>query len=213
MRPRAAGNRLTFRIPLPVTAGTTYVASYHTDGNYSADPNFFATDYTNGPLTAPSSASERRKRRLCVWQQQPISRPTASMQPAMVSTSFLGPSWRRRRQGSIIMHSELYTDGISEITVSGSVVRVDLVSLSPTERDANNKPKKVFRQRLIFSVEAFANSVEIMNKALQGLADAGVVKRVQPKAQKPKSDSQRTGVSFQCRQIRRRAPNVSTNFR
>ena len=49
--------QVNFSNPVAVTAGTTYVASYHTDGNYSADPNFFATDRTNGPLTAPSSAS------------------------------------------------------------------------------------------------------------------------------------------------------------
>ena len=49
--------QVNFSSPVSVTAGTTYVASYHTDGNYSADPNFFATDHTNGPLTAPSSAS------------------------------------------------------------------------------------------------------------------------------------------------------------
>ena len=75
------------------------------------------------------------------------------------------------------MHDELYTDGIGEITVSGTVVRVDLVSLSPTERDANNAPKSVFRQRLIFSVDGFANSVELMQKAFQGLVDAGAVPR------------------------------------
>ena len=33
------------------------------------------------------------------------------------------------------MHDELYTDGVGEITVSGTIVRVDLVSLSPTERE------------------------------------------------------------------------------
>jgi hypothetical protein len=44
--------------------------------------------------------------------------------------------------------------------VSGSVARVDLVSLSPNERDANNTPKPVFRQRLILSIKGFANSVE-----------------------------------------------------
>jgi hypothetical protein len=80
------------------------------------------------------------------------------------------------------MHAELYSDGVEEITVSGTIVRIDLVSLSPTERDADNKPKSVFRQRLIFSVEAFANSVEVMQKALQGLVDAGVVKRSQLRA-------------------------------
>ena len=78
------------------------------------------------------------------------------------------------------MHAEVYTDGIDEITVGGSIVRVDLVSLSPTERDANNAPKKVFCQRLIFSIEAFANSVEVMQNALQGLIDAEIIKRNRP---------------------------------
>ena len=75
------------------------------------------------------------------------------------------------------MHPELFTDGIGEITVSGSIVRVDLVSLSPTERDANNQPRSVLRQRVIFSIEGFANSVDLMQKALQGLVEAGVVRR------------------------------------
>ena len=111
------------------------------------------------------------------------------------------------------MHSELYTDGISEITVSGSVVRVDLVSLSPTERDANNNPQKIFRQRLIFSTEAFANSVEIMNKALQTLAEAGVVKRVQPKPQEATSDSAVKERVVSMSADTPRVPNASANFR
>jgi hypothetical protein len=78
------------------------------------------------------------------------------------------------------MHSEMFSDGIGEIMVSGSIVRVDLMSLSPTERDANNNPKSVLRQRVIFSVEGFANSVDVMQKALQGLVDAGVVRRTAP---------------------------------
>jgi hypothetical protein len=75
------------------------------------------------------------------------------------------------------MYPELYTDGVGEIMVSGSIVRVDLVSLSMTERDANNTPKSVPRQRLIFSVEGFANSVDVMQKALQSLIDSGVVRK------------------------------------
>ena len=66
------------------------------------------------------------------------------------------------------MCNEIYSDGIGEITVSSSIVRVDLVSLSPTERDANNNPISVFRQRIVFSVEEFANSVEVMQKAFKG---------------------------------------------
>jgi dTDP-4-dehydrorhamnose 3,5-epimerase len=46
-----------FAAPVAITARTTYVASYHTNGDYSADPNLFATALTNGPLTAPASSS------------------------------------------------------------------------------------------------------------------------------------------------------------
>jgi hypothetical protein len=46
-----------FANPVAIAANTMYVASYHGNGYYSADGNFFATDYTNGPLSAPASAS------------------------------------------------------------------------------------------------------------------------------------------------------------
>jgi hypothetical protein len=112
------------------------------------------------------------------------------------------------------MHAEVYTDGVDEITVGGAIVRVDLVSLSPTERDANDAPKKVFRQRLIFSIEGFANSVDVMQNALQGLVDAGVVKR-----NAPRRSAEVPGLSAEGEQSRQtassnlRSPNVSTNFR
>jgi hypothetical protein len=112
------------------------------------------------------------------------------------------------------MHAEVYTDGVDEITVGGSIVRVDLVSLSPTERDANNAPQKVFRQRLIFSIEAFANSVEVMQNALQGLVDAGVVKRNQARRSVDAPTTSPVGErSSGTIPNSPRAPNVSTNFR
>jgi hypothetical protein len=49
--------QVNFATPVTVTAGTTYVASYHTSGDYSVDPNYFATSHTSGPLTALSSSS------------------------------------------------------------------------------------------------------------------------------------------------------------
>lgn len=73
---------------------------------------------------------------------------------------------------------ELFSDGIGGIMVSGAIVRIDLVSLSATERDADNNPKPVFRQRIVMPAEAFANSVDLMLKALNGLIDAGAVRRV-----------------------------------
>jgi hypothetical protein len=112
------------------------------------------------------------------------------------------------------MQDEVYTDGVDEITVGGSIVRVDLVSLSPTQRDANNAPKKVFRQRLIFSIEAFANSVEVMQNALQGLVDAGVVKRNPARASVDAPTISPVGERSSVPSPNSpRSPNVSTNFR
>ena len=91
------------------------------------------------------------------------------------------------------MQHELFSDGIGEITISGSIVRVDLMSLSATERDADNNPKSILQQRIIFSVEGFANSAELMMKALQGLIDSGVVRQTPQQSggmQQQPSDSQ-----------------------
>jgi hypothetical protein len=49
--------QVNFATPVTINAGTTYVASYHTSGNYAADPNLFSSPVSNGPLTAPSSAT------------------------------------------------------------------------------------------------------------------------------------------------------------
>ena len=44
---------LDFSTPVPVTAGTTYVASYHTDaGHYAFTSGGLSSAVTNGPLTA-----------------------------------------------------------------------------------------------------------------------------------------------------------------
>ena len=48
---------VAFASPVAITANTTYVASYHTSGYYSANGNFFASAYVNAPLTAPSSSA------------------------------------------------------------------------------------------------------------------------------------------------------------
>ena len=48
---------VTFTQPIAVSAGTTYVASYHSNGNYGVTPNFFASNHTNGPLMAPAAAA------------------------------------------------------------------------------------------------------------------------------------------------------------
>jgi hypothetical protein len=49
--------QVNFAAPVAITPGTTYIASYHSNGYYSADRNYYAAARTSGALTAPSSAS------------------------------------------------------------------------------------------------------------------------------------------------------------
>ncbi len=48
----------TFAAPIPVTANTTYVASYFTPSRYAASANYFATATTRGPLTALADGTD-----------------------------------------------------------------------------------------------------------------------------------------------------------
>jgi fibronectin type 3 domain-containing protein len=51
---------VTFPTGVPVTAGTTYVASYLApQGHYAVTQNFFTTALINGPLTAPAAGNGR----------------------------------------------------------------------------------------------------------------------------------------------------------
>ena len=48
----------TLPTPVPVTANTTYIVSYHApNGHYAIDSNYFTSQVSNGVLHAPSSAA------------------------------------------------------------------------------------------------------------------------------------------------------------
>jgi hypothetical protein len=49
--------RANFTSQVPISAGVTYIASYHTPGNYSADDSYFIAGRSVGPLTAPASGN------------------------------------------------------------------------------------------------------------------------------------------------------------
>ncbi|MEQ1731745.1 MAG: DUF4082 domain-containing protein, partial [Vicinamibacterales bacterium] len=48
---------VSFSAPVAITAGATYVASYHSNGHYAATGNFFGSTYTNGPLSTPGAGA------------------------------------------------------------------------------------------------------------------------------------------------------------
>jgi hypothetical protein len=48
----------TFSAPVRITAGSTYVVSYHApNGHYSVNGAYFNAAYSSGPLTAPESGA------------------------------------------------------------------------------------------------------------------------------------------------------------
>jgi hypothetical protein len=53
---QAGWQEVTFITPVPITAGATYVASYHTSSGYAIDTGYFTianqSSYTNPPLRA-----------------------------------------------------------------------------------------------------------------------------------------------------------------
>ena len=77
---------------------------------------------------------------------------------------------------------EVYADAIGEITVTGTIVRIDLVSLSPTMRDDGGQHVPEHRQRIVMSLEGFANSFDVLQKAMNGLIQAGAIRRNEPEA-------------------------------
>ena len=74
---------------------------------------------------------------------------------------------------------EIYADGVGEITVTGSVVRIDLVSLSVAQKDENGRPKPVVRKRIVMPVDGFLRTYAVIGNVLQKMEQAGLVRRQQ----------------------------------
>ena len=100
-----------------------------------------------------------------------------------------------RGEGTGEMVEETFADGITEITVTGPTVRIDLFTLSPTERDADNNPKPMIRHRVIMTLEGFMSAHDLMERVARELVNSGAVRRrvveanggVEPQGTRPKS--------------------------
>ena len=72
---------------------------------------------------------------------------------------------------------EFFADGIGEITLSGGMVRLDLVSLVGTQNNENDKPRLEPNRRIIMPPDGFLRSFSAMENLVKQLVDAGVVKQ------------------------------------
>jgi len=73
------------------------------------------------------------------------------------------------------MDDQIFADGIGAISVIGATVRLDFVSLSPTERDEKGQPKTVFCQRVVMGMDGFLRSAQKFQEALQALQKMGAL--------------------------------------
>jgi hypothetical protein len=70
---------------------------------------------------------------------------------------------------------ELFADGIGEITLSGGMVRLDLVSLVGSQNDENNRPRLEVTRRIVMPPDGFLRSFSAMENLVKQLVDAGLV--------------------------------------
>lgn len=72
---------------------------------------------------------------------------------------------------------EIYADTMGEITLSGGMVRIDLVSLAGSaQTKEGEKPKLEPRMRIVMSPDGFLRSFGAMENLVKQLVDAGLVK-------------------------------------
>lgn len=71
---------------------------------------------------------------------------------------------------------DIFADGIGEITLAGGMVRMDLVTLTGSNNDENNKPQLRVKQRIVMPPDGFLRSFSAMENLVKQLIDAGLVK-------------------------------------
>ncbi len=81
------------------------------------------------------------------------------------------------------MSGQIFSDGIGSISIVGGIVRIDLVVLSPTEKEPSGQPKAVFQQQIVMGVEAFLRSTEKMHGTAQALAKLAAQQTIQSSAE------------------------------
>lgn len=79
------------------------------------------------------------------------------------------------------MENQVFSDGIGQVGVIGSTVRLDFFVYSQTEKDAKGQPALVLNQRVVMSLDGFLQSAaKIQDAALVVSKLAQRAREVQP---------------------------------
>jgi hypothetical protein len=74
------------------------------------------------------------------------------------------------------MIQETFIDGVQEIGFGKGLIRMNLASLSATERDDEDNPTLEIKHRLLMTPEGFLNLLGAMENIAKQLADANILK-------------------------------------
>ncbi len=78
------------------------------------------------------------------------------------------------------MGHETFADGIGRIAIIDGIVRLDLISYSPTEHGPDGKPRQVFSHRVVMGMDQFLYASEKIAKTAEMIRQAN-----QPQAARP----------------------------
>nr|VFK14591.1 MAG: hypothetical protein BECKLPF1236A_GA0070988_101094 [Candidatus Kentron sp. LPFa]VFK30138.1 MAG: hypothetical protein BECKLPF1236C_GA0070990_101035 [Candidatus Kentron sp. LPFa]VFK64866.1 MAG: hypothetical protein BECKUNK1418G_GA0071005_10534 [Candidatus Kentron sp. UNK]VFK71281.1 MAG: hypothetical protein BECKUNK1418H_GA0071006_105819 [Candidatus Kentron sp. UNK] len=80
-----------------------------------------------------------------------------------------------------MQNRDLFTDGVIGLGIEAGMIRLDLGTLSLTEKDKEGNSVLEHRQRVVMSVDAFLQTHRAMTGLLEHLEKSGaVVRREQP---------------------------------
>lgn len=79
--------------------------------------------------------------------------------------------------GWLLMTTELYVDGVGEVVITGTVVRIDLMAFETSDRDQSGRPRAIVRERIVMPVDGFVRGVESLRNTLTRLEEIGVIKK------------------------------------
>ena len=75
------------------------------------------------------------------------------------------------------MIQEIFADGISAIHVTGSLVRIDLMTVQPQLKSENNQPVVEVNKRIVMPLEGFIQSLATQDNIVKLLIEAGVLQQ------------------------------------
>jgi hypothetical protein len=116
---------VSFAQPITISAGTTYVASYHSNGFYAATPNYFTTSYTNG-------APDRAER-----QQRCLRLRTGSLFPSrdLQCDELLGRCGLPKRRATVATTRRLHSTILAIPPITGTTLTIQASALLANDSD------------------------------------------------------------------------------